>query len=198
MTIYSIDADGDVIEYEDIDNGHLLFMIIWEIMFELYNDYFINEVDRPEWMPEDHIMSFSDLQITGDMNPFWKLSKHPDVLEKHRIVFASTFDRMIYFKEDFPRLIKAYENFIETMTGPDFKDFFGKYDFSKLKQFIEILKEIESDETYIGAATCNSLISSFWNEYTESGEYTPYNINKKTNHTNLIQYVDEQRRLTTE
>lgn len=185
--VYSIDKDGDVIEYIDINNAHRHAMLIWHIMFYFYNDYFIDDVERPEWMPSDYIMSFSDLQLSGDMKPFWNLYHHPEVLEDHKLVFGSTFDRVIYFKEDFPKLISAYQNFIKMMTDEILKDIFGKFDFSGLEEFIEALKEIEKNENFIGATTCISLISSFWEEYDEDGKYMPYNIFKSKNHFNLFE-----------
>lgn len=185
-TVYKIDKEGYVIEYEDIDNAHLIFMLIWRIMFDLYNDYFIGDVERPEWMPKDHIMSFGDLQMSGDMTPFWALHANEEVLMEHRIVFASTFDRVIILKENFPELIKSYKKFIEQMSGDDFKEFFGDFDFNGLRRFVEIVKELQEDDECIGYTTCISLISSFWDEYDEDGQYTPYNIFKSNNHFNLF------------
>lgn len=185
-TVYKIDKDGDVIEHIDIKNAHNITMLIWRIIFDLYKDYFIDEVERPEWMPKEWNMSFSDLQMSGDMKPFWDLYLNENVLLEHRIVLASTFDRVIILKENFSELINAYEKFIKQMSEEEFKEFFGKYDFSSLKQFVKVVKELQKDDDCIGLTTCISLIASFWEVYNEKGEYTPYNINKSGNHYNLF------------
>ena len=185
-TVYFIDKKGHVIEHTDISDANLINMLVWRIIFDLYNDYFINDIERPEWIPKDHYMDFGDLQMCGDMIPFWHLHMNDAVLLDHRIVFASTFDRVIVMKEDFPRLIMAYEKFISQMSGEDFKEFFGDFNFDGLKEFVSVVKEFKEDTNCIGLSTCTSLISSFWNEYGEDGKYTPYNIFKSKNHSNLF------------
>lgn len=187
-TVYKIDKDGDVINHSDIKNVNLISVLIWRIMFDLYNDYFINDIERPEWMPDDWILSFSDLQIAGDMKPFFNLFSNEDVLLEHRIVFASTFDRVIIMKENFPKLINAYEKFIKQMTDEAFNEFFGDFDFSALRNFVTIIKKLQDDDDCIGITTCISLIASFWDVYDEGGKYTPYNIFKHNNHYKLFDY----------
>jgi len=190
--IYRINKDGYVIKFSEIDDINRMYVIIWSIIYELYNDLFINEIERPEWMSDDYPMNFSDLQITGDMKPFWDMIHNEEVLFDHRIVFASTFDRVIIMKEDFSKVILAYENFIKHMTSKLLKKFFEEYDFSGLREFSDTLKKLKEDENCIGVTMCSSLISSFWENYSEDGKFTPYNIFKQKNHSNLFDNLNKK------
>jgi len=192
--IYRINKDGYVIKFSEIDDINRMYVIIWSIIYELYNDLFINEIERPEWMSDDYPMNFSDLQITGDMKPFWDMIHNEEVLFDHRIVFASTFDRVIIMKEDFSKVILAYENFIKHMTSKLLKKFFEEYDFSGLREFSDTLKKLKEDKDCIGVTMCSSLISSFWENYSEDGKFTPYNIFKQKNHSNLFDNLNKKNR----
>ena len=99
-TIYSIDKDGDVIEHTDIKNAHKIYILVWEIIYDLYNDYLNDNIIRPDWMPEDYTMNFSDLQISGNMESFWLLFHDKNLLTQHRIEKTFLVKKLLLFCYD--------------------------------------------------------------------------------------------------
>lgn len=181
-TVYKIDSDGDVIEYQDIQNAHRITMLIWELIYIKWFKLIENTIDKPTWLPEGEPVTFSILQVTGQMDAFWPLYRNLTVPREHRLVLGSTYDYTTIKKKDFDEMINAYEKFLVDL---QYCEELG--DFSGIKELIEVIKELKNDDDCQGMCMCISLISSHWEKYTEDGEYSAYNINKDTRHWDLIE-----------
>ena len=184
--VYSIDKDGDVIEFNDIPNADGIYLTIWRVMFDLYQDYFIDKIEKPEWFT-DGFISFSELQMIGDMKPFWDLIHDERVPLEHRLVFGFTFDS-VTVEGNFPKIIEALEAFIKIMTT-EYAEFFSEINFDTLTELVDTLKELSEDDDYVGAAIKNSTVSGIWDKYDEDGEWSPYNVIKGKQHNNLIDII---------
>ena len=181
-TIYKIDTDGDVIEYADIKEAHRIALTIWQLIHIRWFKLIENCIERPEWVKEGETVTFSDIQVSGQMSDFWPLYRNLSVSRAHRIVFGSTFDYMTVKAADFEELINAYELFMKDL------DFCSELeDFGGMEEFVRIIKELQSDTDCKGLSMCSSVISSLWENYDDVGEYSAYNTNKDTRHWDLFE-----------
>lgn len=161
-TIYIIDNDGDVVPYTEILNGTLA-MTIW-----------------------DHISKEYGLRLMFGENPeIWSWCGKGKLKSHHDIVMAFTFDHVIVYKRDIPKLIEAFNEFmLECPT-------------ENMKTQIETLTEIQ-EEDIIGVAWQQTSVSdNLWeinpmweiddDDYDEELDVTsPYNINNDDKHWDLF------------
>ena len=179
-TVYKIDNDGDVIEFGGINDRftmliHQLIHIKWFRLIE-------NLLEKPDGLAEDEPITLDMIQLTGQMDAFWTLYRNMEVPREHRLVFGSSFNYMTINKENFDDIISAYKTF---MVDLDYcKEAFG---FKDIEDLVNIIEELKSDDDCAGICMCPSFKASHWDVYSEEGEYSAYNINKYSRHTELFE-----------
>jgi len=154
MTMYKVPEKGEVEEVKTFRNSTIFGMVIWVEMCERYFH------DR-SWYTH------------GESGALWKLAKDPRVSETDRIVLATTFDRVMVKKENFPRLIEAMKKWADVNDG-----------YNHIGGVIECLEELQQDNSC--HAVCWWLTSSSDNpwkvrDYDEEDEYDDphyYDISK--------------------
>lgn len=190
IKIHLINRSGQSDKTIEINDGDKAHYIIWEMMFDLYYNEFIDEIEKPEWIPDDYVMDFSDIQLSDNMLPFWNLSHNENVNINHRIVFGLTFNNLIIFENDLEQLIGAISIFIKTFSNPPYLEFFNHIDFSILEKFVDELNKIkENHKDMLGISFSSSESPSIWDEFDENGKHIPYNIFKSHRHTNLFEKI---------
>ncbi len=94
------------------------------------------------------------------------------------IVLGSTFDMVWVKKENINKLMESFIKYCD------------KYEGSNLLKQVEIFKEIQKDDDYIGVAWCQTSVADDLWDYgydEDSDESIPYNINKGDKHWELFE-----------
>lgn len=161
-TVYIINNDGDVVPYTEVLNGTLA-LSIW-----------------------NHISKEYGLRILfGEKPEIWSWCGQGKLKRHHDIVMAFTFDHVIVYKKDIPKLIEAFNEFmLECPT-------------ENMKTQIETLTKIQ-EEDIIGVAWQQTSVSdTLWeinpmdevddDDYDEELDVSsPYNINTGDKHWDLF------------
>lgn len=162
-TILTIESNGDVVPHTEIHNGTLA-MTIW-----------------------NHISKEYGLRILfGEKPEIWSWCGQGKLKRHHDIVMAFTFDHVIVYKKDIPKLIEAFNEFmLECPT-------------ENMKTQIETLTKIQ-EEDIIGVAWQQTSVSdSLWTtnpmDDVDSEDYDvdldisiPYNIYEGDKHWDLFE-----------
>lgn len=183
-TVYKIDNDGDVIEFGGINDRftmliHQLIHIKWFRLIE-------NLLEKPDGLAEDEPITLDMIQLTGQMDAFWTLYRNMEVPREHRLVFGSTFNYMTINKKNFDDIISAYKSF---MVDLDYCK--EAFEFKEIEDLINIIEELKDNEDCIGICMCPSFKAPHWDVYSEKGEYSAYNINKYSRHTELFEETNK-------
>jgi|TARA_B110000259_G_C14018385_1_gene402181 hypothetical protein len=178
-TIYKIDTDGDVIECGGIDDRFTL--LIHQLMHIKWFRLIENLLEKPEGLAEDEPMTLDMIQLTGQMDAFWTLYRNMEVPQEHRLVFGSTFNYMTIDRDNFDAMISAYRIFMDDLEYCE-----EAFPFKDIKNLINIIDELKGDTDCVGFCMCPSFKASHWDVYSESGDYSAYNINKASRHSELF------------
>ena len=168
--MYKVDRDGNVHHAAEFHNSHRGAWLVWKQMCERY-------------LHKDAVMLIME-PGNGGMQEVWDLWKAPRVLRQHRIVMASTFDRVMVRRDNLLRLIEAIEEYA--------KDF----DPGTLLAQARKLQELVQDDDVI--AVCwnqTSVNCNPWWVYDgddELDEGRSYNVNADENHWFLFEGIDAQ------
>ena len=185
--IYAVNKNGDVEEYEDIQNAWRGAMAVWNILEERYLPPF-----RPSFLPdfvpdekiEEHLgykprrcIGIDKEAMKEAMKEIWKLASNENVSEVDTIILCTTFDDVIVKKENIEKVINA------------FKEFEGD---TSLKEQATILEKILEDDECIGVAwNQTSVNADTWDIYNEDDECLPYNINNNDEHWFLFSDLED-------
>ena len=97
--IYAVDAEGNI-EFEgECQNAWLGAMHVWKTLASKYG------IVKPG---EEYRLLLDD----SVMKQIWALARDERLPWWERVVHASTFDRAIVLRDDFPRLIEAFEQWV--------------------------------------------------------------------------------------
>lgn len=168
VTIYRVEANGNVIEEGEGSNNHTFAPLIWQILG--YKHGYMNKALHPYSLMDPGLMvMFKD----------WP---SPKMSRLEQILLGSTFD-FVWVKRDLlPELIEACEWFLnehvlkvnDWRTGAPAQATYdnrtlqgdGTDSIHKREGIIACLKRIYEDPTTLGAAfNCCSAVQSFWNVY---------------------------------
>jgi len=198
--MYKVDREGNVRHAAEFHNASHGAWLVWKQLCERY-------------LPgKDLVMSLIKLD-DGGMQEVWDLWKNPAVSLTHRIVMASTFDRVMVRCENLPRLIEAIEEYVNDFDRPHliqpselivypanappppFPDR-EALPTTTLSAQARKLRELAQDDGV--AAVCwnqTSVNCNPWWVYNgddEEDEGRPYNINVDENHWFLFEGIDAQ------
>lgn len=164
--IYKVLKNGDVHFLGEVKNSFRSAMKIWDILDSKY---------LPEYEPYYRFNSIDKYYRTMDMKgeavkEVWNLVDRDDVDINDKLCLISTFDNVIFLKEDLPSLLNAFQNF-NTET-------------SLIEQADIIENELLNNKDLIGIAwNQTSVNAGAWEIYDEDGEYERcYNIYIDSNH----------------
>lgn len=161
-TILTIQPNGDVIPHTEIHNGTLA-MTIW-----------------------DHISKEYGLRLMfGESPKIWSWCGKGKLKCHHDIVMAFTFDHVIVCKKDIPKLIEAFNEFMQECPTEN------------MKTQIQVLTELQKEDIIGVAWQQTSVSDTLWeinamdeiddDDYDEELDVSsPYNINKGDKHWDLF------------
>ena len=98
--IYGFDLKGDVILLGEVKNAFRGAIAIWDII----NQRYLNGNN----MVDDKICSIFDLKL---LQKIWDLGEDETIPETDRIVLRSTFDKVVVFTKDIPKVVQAFNDF---------------------------------------------------------------------------------------
>lgn len=169
--IYTINKNGDVVIHSEIQQSLMGAMFIWRTLEEKYlpsleipNNFFIS----------DDIKYFSRFSYSNEnkRGEVWGLCDSESLTNSERLVLFTTFDNIVFKKEDIYLFIGAFE------------DFTKEYDNHNLKEQLKVLKAIKNDSECLGFAYNQTSVNcDVWDVYEEIeddiDEYNrrPVNIN---------------------
>lgn len=166
-TVYIIDNDGDVVTYTQVLNSTLP-LTIWDYISKQYGLH----------------------HMFGENPEIWKWFCKGKIKAHYDIVMGFTFDHVIVYKEDIPKLINAFNKFMQECPS------------ESMKEHIDILNEIQNDDivgvTWQQTSVSEPLweINPMW-EINDDDEYdedldvtTPYNINTGNKHWDLFEHLN--------
>lgn len=185
VTIFKIEANGDVVDYAEGRNNHTFAPIVWDVLG--YKHKYMDKSLHPY-----------SLQDPG-LNAMWAAWPDPKMSRMEQILLGSTFDRVWIKRETLPELIEACEWFLREhvlkphkarsyKTGVMEDSYYGSRTLAGCGEnvaeglrspgIIRALKEIYADETSRGAAfDCCSANASFWCvKESDQGSYRSWNI----------------------
>jgi len=167
--MFAVVKNGDVVSIGDVHNAFRGAMFIWHKLAEKY-------------FPGNNLM----IDLGQEGSDFWKLI-NKDIPVHEKIVFGSTFDKVMVKSENIQRLIDAMDQFIKE--NPD-----G----GNLDEQIRLLKSVIEDDDLI--AVCwnqTSVCGSPWRRYiecehcgNETDDLRSYNIHKDSGHWFLFEEFD--------
>jgi hypothetical protein len=165
--IYAVIENGDVKHHDEIRNAWRGAPAVWNDMGKRYG-----KMGAGQLMYQPSVAE-----------AVWGLARDKSVPEDERLVMASTFDRVVIMRKDFPRLIDAMEKFIK------------KYSDTSIGEQADIIRKMQDDSSIIGVCwNQTSVNSSPWMRYgTDDEEGRPYNINTDEGHWSPFddeRYVD--------
>ena len=182
--IYKFTKSGNATMFAETRNAWRGAMAVWNIMDEKYLPRFI-----PNWavrLGEDLTKRYhrtSDMGSSGGgaIKEIWDLYKSDKVSETDKIVLGSTFDNVIVYKKDIPKLVET------------FRKFEGE---TSLKEQADILEEaFKKDKNLIAVAwNQTSVNGDAWINDTEKDKddnWKPYNIKKQNKHWDLFAPASE-------
>lgn len=180
-TMFAFRQDGDFETFAEYKNAYHGAMLIWMSMGERYR--------KP-----------CNLMNDAAMEALWGLAGNPNIPIHDRITLATTFDRMVVYSGDFPRLVAALRESAKWIPQ--------HCHITKIANDIEKIMELNakcSDPTLhiIGVAWNATSVVDTWEtgetrvrkETDENGrvdeyeEWVPYNINIHKRHHNLFESV---------
>lgn len=181
-TLFAFRQDGEFEEFNEYKNAYHGAMLIWMKMGERYN------------VP-------CNLMDEKGMKALWGLADNPKVPMHDRITLCTTFDRVVAYSGDFPRLVAALRESAKWMPA--------HCHITKQADDIEKIMELNakcSDPTLhiIGVAWNATSVVDTWEtgetrmrqETDEKGrvdeyeESVPYNINIHKRHHNLFEGLE--------
>jgi len=133
-TLYKVPESGEIQTYKEYGNAFRSAWLVWDTMSKLYL-----KKDAVEFM------------LKGDhaMQPVWDLWKDPSVPESHRIVMASTFDKVMVRRENLERLASAYDAYSRAVE-----------DAGHIEAMASDLRELARDETCFAVCWCQTSVSA--------------------------------------
>jgi hypothetical protein len=136
--------DGNAQEFSDVENAWLGAMAVWHTIEEKYLPIY-----RPSFVPDDiplheieAWLGHKPSRTAGSYNEpkpireIWRFFNNETISTNDKIVLGTTFDRMLVKKEDFERVIAAFESFDGV---------------NNLKEQAEALREMSKDDSIIAA-----------------------------------------------
>ena len=181
--IFGFDKEGNAYYQANISNAWRGGMAIWNILEERYLP-----PHRPSYVPahipDEKVESFlsykprrtADMMNRDAMKEIWDLFNNEKVSLTDKIVLGTTFDRVIVKKEDFSKLIEAFEAF-EGETS--------------LKEQAAVIKEMAVDDGCIAVGwNQTSVNGDTWANFggydEEADEAIPYSLNTVNEHWYLF------------
>lgn len=187
--IFGFDKEGNAYGQADVRNAFRGAMAIWKILEQRYlPNYRPSYI--PKWVPDGAIEEFlhykpSRCSSFGDENAIkeiWSLADNKEVSETDRICLFTTFDRCLVKREDFEKVIKA------------FNEFKGE---TSLKEQALILEGMLQDENCIAVGWNQTSVNcDVWANYSyddEKDEEIPYNCLKQNEHYWLFDELNKER-----
>ncbi len=183
--IYGFDKDGNAYLQAEINNAWRSAMAIWRILEEKYLPPYIPDyIKHANWYSPE--MSFDEVVAKNCFKPsrlvmsfikdnpaqeIWDLAASEKVSVTDKIVLLTTFDKVIVKKENFSRVIEAFNAF-EGETS--------------LKEQAAVLREMLGDENCIAAGwNQTSVNANTWSTYNcddKTGKCVPYNCLTQNEH----------------
>lgn len=168
--IFKFNKTGDAQGLAEVKNAWRGAMAVWTTL----EDRYLPEYKPYPGMGKMSRMSSPDPKIGKAV---WDLIGDDRLSEDEKISLASTFDNVIVLKNDMPRLIQAFRNFV------------GQ---TSLKEQADIIESVVNNEDVIAIAwNQTSVNGDTWinkGPYNkDTDEESPYNIFKQDDHWNLFE-----------
>lgn len=165
-TLHAFRNDGEISNFAEYKNAHLGAVIVWTKMGEKYG------------VPNAETMIFNDAVA----QKIWNLGRDEKVAEHDRITLVTTFDRVIVYAKDFPRLVAAMRESAKWL--PPHCHISAQAD--DIEKIIE-LNRTSTDST-IAIAWTQTSVADCWGsgEFDEEEGQVPYNLNKHTLHWDMF------------
>jgi len=179
--IYKFKKDGNIECFAEVKNAFRGAMAIWSNVEKRYLPKFM-----PIWAMGDTSKYYSRVSdiMGGGIKEIWALFETTKISETDKIVLGSSFDNVVVMKEDLPKLIEAFRNFV------------GETSLNEQADLIE--KAYNTDDDLIAIAwNQTSVNGDAWqsNEtgLDEDGDeiYLPYNLLKEDKHWNLFEEIKQ-------
>jgi len=161
--MYGVPKKGEIEEIKEYQNSHFSAPVIWNA---LVKEYF-------------NVESWFDLRLEN-YQPLWKLVDDKRLKSFEKILLACTFDYTIIKKENFNKLCKAIDDWINKY--PIEKE---RFHFLAIK---EDLKQLDYKD-YIGVCFNWTSVCDIWStdRETEEGEECNWDIAKDKGHWFLFE-----------
>lgn len=161
-TVYIINNDGDVVPYTQVLNGTLA-LSIWGYISKQYGLH----------------------HMFGENPEIWKWFCKGKIKAHYDIVMGFTFDHVIVYKEDLPKLINAFNEFMQECPTEN------------MKTQIQVLTELQKEDIIGIAWQQTSVSDTLWeinpmdevddDDYDEELDVSsPYNSNTGDKHWDLF------------
>ena len=136
-TLYLVPESGEIRTYREYHNASRFAWLVWDTMSKLYL-----HKGAIEFM-------ISGNHADDALQPVWDLWKNPNVPMNHRLVMASTFDRVMVRRENLPRLADAYEQYSKAVKDP-----------GHILTMVNDLRSLANDPACLAACWCQTSVSS--------------------------------------
>jgi hypothetical protein len=157
VTIYFVQADGEVLEVAKASNNHVGAPLVWKMLGSMYG--YLN--------PALHPYTLADPGIPA----MWSEWPSPRMGRTENLLLGSTFDNVWIAREALPELIVGWEEFLEYVHA-------GGFDDRAAVGIIAALRQAHGDATVRGVAfnMCSANESPWEVEDEDCGEWVPVNI----------------------
>jgi len=159
--LYGLDSKKELEELGEYTNSHLAAPTIWNVLARHIGR------DRLSYGMDE-----------SEMKAFWAVWKLPVVPVFEKIVMLSTYDNAYVSKENIPKLLDAYKEFIKTF--PDVNTHIPSY-----------IADIEKADNLNGLCWWTSSIGEDpWFEWDDEDEEVQYDFNSGDKHWELFEYLE--------
>ena len=159
--MYVVRKSGDVTFRKDYQNSHGSAPAVWTYLWDKY----IREPSDPDWKT-----------WLTDADSLWALAKDSRLDDTDRIALVFTFDRLIFGRKTWPRLVEVLKESYQR----SFKNGYVNH----LSTIAEDIEQLKDEEDIIGVCfNMTSISCDFWTVYEEEDEESrTYNINTDDKH----------------
>jgi len=158
VTIYAVQADGDVIEIATARNNRVAAPLVWRVLGTKYR--YLDHGPHPFFLEDPGIPKM------------WSEWPSPRMSHTENVLLGSTFDNVWVARDALPELIKGWEWFLAEHIRP------GRLDDRAAIGIIDALRQALGDATLRGVAfnMCSANDSPWEVEDEDGGVCLPLNI----------------------
>ena len=135
-TLYLVPESGEIRTYREYRNAFRSAWLVWDTMSKMY-------------LHKDAIEFVISNRYDDALQPVWDLWKNPNVPMSHRLVMASTFDRVMVRRKNLTRLADAYDQYSKEVKDP-----------GHILIMADDLRILADDPACFAACWCQTSVSS--------------------------------------